>query len=63
MATPANETTEPKAKTVGDMNATELSAHITKADEAHRAWMTRHRRLLACLEGGAELLKKKGAAK
>lgn len=58
MATPANETTDPKAKAVAEMNATELHAHLMKKDEDHKAYMKHHRALLRCLPGGAALLAK-----
>lgn len=47
------------AKSVAEMTAKELYDHIKATDEAHRAWMTRHRRLLACLPEGAMYLKPK----
>lgn len=38
-----------EAKVVGQMNATELAAHIKAKDETHRKEMTYLRALLRCL--------------
>lgn len=58
MATQPSETTEPKTKTVAEMNATELHRHLCDRDTEHKAYMKHHRALLRCLPGGAALLGK-----